>query len=206
LKSRVEEANLAQAEVRSLMEGEIKARQADYNLEQLNQARMKTLYSKKMVSAQQLDEGIAKFHLASAALKQAKDNLLVLQHDLARSKVQLELRTIRSPIEGTVVELHTFPGEFIYDSPVMTIAQLNPLRIEVVLPAELFGQFKPGDRALVYPEISDSDPLYAEVDVVDRLLDAFSGTFGVRLTLPNPDLSITSGQKCLLRFISTDGS
>ena len=202
LKSAVEKANLAQAEARASMKGEIIARQADLNLAQLNRERMKQLYAKKMVSAQQRDEGIAQLHLATAALRQAQDNLLVLQHDLERSKVQLQQRTIQSPIDGTVVERHTFPGEFIYDSPIMTIAQLDPLRIEVVLPAALFGQYNPGDIALVYPEIKSKEPLQATVQVVDRLLDTFSGTFGVRLTLPNPELKITSGQKCQLKFMA----
>ena len=46
----------------------------------------------------------------------------------------------------------------------------------------------------------------AEVDVVDRLLDTRSGTFGVRLKLPNPDLAIPGGQKCRLRFQRDIGS
>jgi len=203
LKATVERANLEQAEARAAMQGEITARQADLNLAQLNRARMKKLYTKKMVSAQQRDEGIAQLHVARAALRQAQDNLLVLQHDLARSQVLLLQRTIRSPINGAVVERHTFPGEFVYDNPIMTIAQLDPLRIEVVLPATLFGQFQPGDIAVVYPEIDSAEPIHAKVDVVDRLLDTFSGTFGVRLTLPNPGLAITAGQKCQLEFISS---
>ena len=82
----------------------------------------------------------------------------------------------------------------------MTVAQLDPLRIEVVLQAELFGRFKPGDQATVYPEINGATPLLATVDIVDRLLDTYSGTFGVRLVLENPELSITGGQKCTLDF------
>lgn len=200
LKSTVELANMQQAEARAEMKGEIEARQADLNLAQLNRARINKLYNKKMISAQQRDEAIAQLHVARAALRQAQDNLLILQHDLARSKVLLEQRTVRSPIDGTVVEQHIFPGEFVYDSSIMTIAQLDPLRIEVVLPANQFGKYNPGDTAVVYPEINQGKPLYATVDIVDRLLDTFSGTFGVRLTVPNPDLAIIGGQKCQLKF------
>ena len=35
---------------------------------------------------------------------------------------------------------------------------------------------------------------------VDRVIDAASGTFGVRLTLPNPDRKIPSGLKCRAQF------
>ncbi len=40
----------------------------------------------------------------------------------------------------------------------------------------------------------------AEVGVVDKVVDAASGTFGVRLELPNPDTSLPAGLKCRVRF------
>jgi membrane fusion protein (multidrug efflux system) len=38
------------------------------------------------------------------------------------------------------------------------------------------------------------------VTVVDKVVDAASGTFGVRLELPNPDLKLPAGLKCTVRF------
>jgi len=40
----------------------------------------------------------------------------------------------------------------------------------------------------------------ARVDVVDQMFDAASGTFGVRLSLPNPNRRIPAGLKCRARF------
>ena len=40
----------------------------------------------------------------------------------------------------------------------------------------------------------------ATVVVVDRVIDAASGTFGVRLLLANPDLALPAGLKCKIRF------
>jgi len=42
----------------------------------------------------------------------------------------------------------------------------------------------------------------ANVTVVDQIIDAASGTFGVRLTLPNPKNTIPVGLKCKVRFSS----
>lgn len=200
LKSSIERANLKQAKARAKMESEISARLADLKLAEHNMDRMQNLHDQKMVPAQQRDEAVAQLHVAKAAVKQAKENYRLVQHELARAKELLEQRTIRSPVDGVVVEHKAFAGEFIYENPVMTIAQLDPLRVEVVLPARLFGKFKPGDQAVIYPEIGDAVPLHAHVDVVDRLLDTRSGTFGVRLTLPNPDFQIPGGQKCRMEF------
>ena len=202
LKSAVERAQLEQAKARARMESEIKAREADLELATQNTKRMQSLHAQKMIPAQQRDEALAQLQVASAALVQARENYALLQHELARTRELLEQRTIRSPVDGVVVEHKAFPGEFVYENPVMTIAQLDPLRVEVVLPARIFGQFTPGDTALVYPEVGTSEPLQAEVNVVDRLLDTRSGTYGVRLTLANADLAIPSGQKCRLEFKS----
>jgi hypothetical protein len=41
----------------------------------------------------------------------------------------------------------------------------------------------------------------ARVVVVDRLIDAASNTFGVRLELPNEDYAIPGGLRCDVRFM-----
>jgi hypothetical protein len=40
----------------------------------------------------------------------------------------------------------------------------------------------------------------ATVSVVDRVFDPASGTFGVRLLLPNPDNLLPGGQRCKVTF------
>ena len=200
LHSDVELATYRQAKVRAETTAEVHARQADLSLAQTNMDRVSNLHGQEMVPDQQLDEAQAQLDVAKAALEQANENTKLLKHELRRSKELLAQRTIRSPVDGVVVQHQAFPGEFVYENPIMTIAQLDPLRIEVVLPARLFGQFKPGDFATVTPEIASLGPIQAEVEVVDRLLDTRSGTFGVRLKLPNPDMNIPGGQKCRLEF------
>jgi hypothetical protein len=43
----------------------------------------------------------------------------------------------------------------------------------------------------------------ATVKIVDRVIDARSGTFGVRLELPNSDYTIPSGLHCQVRFLAS---
>ncbi|MEE9335014.1 MAG: efflux RND transporter periplasmic adaptor subunit [Granulosicoccaceae bacterium] len=205
LKSTVEQANLQQAQTRATMKSEINARHADLKLATQTLNRMKSLHAKNLAPAQHKDEAEAQLRVATAALTQAQENYELLQLDLTRAVNLLDQRTIVSPIDGVVVELQTFPGEFIYENPVMTIAQLHPLRVEVFLPGRLFNQYVKGDKAKVQAELDDGQ-LTAVVDVVDPLLDTSSGTYGVRLLLPNSDRTITSGQKCQLEFSSTVAS
>lgn len=202
LVSTIEQANLVQAQARASMQSEIAAREADVQLAKLNLARLQELFKQQLIPAQQRDEALAQRLVAGAALVQALENRQLLQLELLRAQELVAQRTLVSPINGVVVEHNAFPGEFVYDNPVMKIAQLDPLRVEVVLPARLFGTYKPGDMATVYSEIGSAEPLLAKIDIVDRLLDTRSGTFGIRLTLPNADFSIPGGQKCQLQFQS----
>lgn len=204
LKSTVERRRVDQARKRAGMRGEITARQADLELASIVLKRSRGLHAKSLISSQELDEARAQHRVAQAALEQAEDNAGQLEMELLRAEALLEQRIIRSPVDGVVVEHSSFAGEFVQDNPIMTIAQLDPLRVEVVLPLSDFGRYQPGDTARVRPELG-GDEVTAVVDVVDPLLDAGSGTFGIRLLLDNADGRLVAGQKCTISIDPSTG-
>jgi multidrug efflux pump subunit AcrA (membrane-fusion protein) len=99
-----------------------------------------------------------------------------------------------------VVERYLNPGESAEDKPILKLAQINPLRVEVVLPVAQFGKIRKGQGAVVYPEAGIGGEYESTVSIVDQVLDAASGTFRVRLSLPNPDYALTSGLRCSIEF------
>lgn len=212
LESVVETSEVALAEVRADTQSEVIARKAELKLAELELARLENLYRQKMIPLQQRDEATARQQIAKAALVQALENQKIQQLELQRAQRQYDRRILTSPVDGIVVAQLAFVGEFVYDNPVMTIAALDPLRVEVMLPARLFGSIASGDVARLYPEISSDSPLFSTVDVVDAMLDSRSGTFGVRLKVPNPEYAIAAGQRCRIVFepvvaaASTDSS
>lgn len=200
LESKVEQASLDHARVRSRMESEINARLADYRLAKVNLERLKDLSAKRIVPKYQLDEAEAALEVSHMAVRQAKDNKKLSEHEFARARQILEQHTIRSPISGVVVEQRAFPGEFIYQNPVLSIAQIDPLRVEAIIPARYFGQVSSGMTAVISPEIDSVSSMQVEIAGTDRIIDAASGTFSVHLDLPNPDGKITGGQRCTLNL------
>jgi hypothetical protein len=100
-----------------------------------------------------------------------------------------------------VVQRFKSEGEYVEDQPILRIAQLDPLSVEAIVPMELFGQIRRGMRAVVVPETVGSTPVQASVKLVDRMGDAASGTFGVRLEVPNQDHSLPAGLKCTVQFL-----
>ena len=99
-----------------------------------------------------------------------------------------------------MVERLKSAGEYPDDGPILTLAQLDPLNVEVLLPASEFGSIKPGMKARVSPEAPLEGSYAAVVKIVDRVVDASSGMFGVRLELPNPDHKLPGGLRCTVSF------
>ena len=120
--------------------------------------------------------------------------------ELRRSMAEMARRKIVSPIKGVVLERSLSTGEFAKQDPIVKLAQLDPLRVEVFVPVSMLNKIHVGMEAQVLPEAPVNGNYAAKVTVVDKVLDAASGTFGVRLELPNPDYKVPAGLRCKIRF------
>lgn len=147
-------------------------------------ARIDSLLEKQLISAQESDELATEVRLREEELKKDQE--------------ALKLRTIFSPIDGVVVERRLAPGELVRaeKSVVLRLAQINPLNVEVIAPARLFGSIRVGMSGQVNLAPFLPGTHHAKVVVVDKVIDAASGTMGVRLQLANPDHKIPAGIKC----------
>src|SRR5215510_14207358 len=58
----------------------------------------------------------------------------ILQLELKEMEARLKQRTITSPINGVVVKREHSPGEYVQDNAILELAQIDPLRVEVVIP------------------------------------------------------------------------
>lgn len=204
LESAAERSALALARARAGMQGELKAAETRLDFARRKWTRSEELYKQNFVSSTARDEAEAEFKLASEQLRQAKEALSLAELEARRSSELLALRTLRSPFAGVVVEKFQSPGEMAttnINQPILRLAKINPLHVEVVLPVSQYGRIKPGMKGEVMPEEPISGKYTARVKVIDRVVDAASGTFGVRLELANPAAAIPAGVKCKVRFI-----
>lgn len=147
--------------------------------------------------------GLYRDHVITLSEKEEADHAAALnQIEVESAQANLELRKIRSPIDGVIADRYLMPGEFIEDNPILKLAQLDPLRVEVVAPVAYFGRVRTGMHAQVKTEFGSFENLVAEVVVVDKVIDAASGTFGIRLELENRDNRVPGGLKCSVRFFT----
>ena len=204
LESGPERAGLELARSRATMQGELRAAEARVDLAQKKMVRAEELYKQNFVSVNARDEAEAEYRFSTEQLRQARENQKLAELEVQRSTEVLALRTIRSPFSGVVVEVLQKPGEFSSTNlkdPIIKLAEIDPLHVEVVLPVSLYGKIKIGAPATVIPEQPVGGRYSAIVKVVDRVIDAASGTFGVRLELPNRQRAIPAGARCRVRFL-----
>jgi RND family efflux transporter MFP subunit len=203
LASGPERAALELARSRASMVGEIRSAEAKVDLAKKKWQRAEELLQKNFVSVNARDEAKSEYRLAIEQLRAATENQKLAQLDVERAQAVLAQRSIKSPINGVVVEVMLRPGDLMSSNqkdPIMKLVEVDPLNVELVLPVSQYGKIKAGQRAVVMPEEPVGGKHAARVEIVDPVVDAASGTFGVRLRLPNPGDRIPAGIKCRVQF------
>ena len=200
LQSGVEKAAMELARARAEMGATIQSKRAQLAFLLRKNKQNEELFLKGAVPFSQMDEAETNRILAEQGLQEALENKRLADLELKRAIEVFNRMTVRSPIQGVVVERFLSPGEYIENQSIMKIAQIDPLNVEVIVPVARYASIKVGMRARVIPEAPVVNQYIAEVKIVDRVIDAASGTFGVRLELPNPGYRIPAGLKCKVIF------
>lgn len=177
----------------------LKFRQSAFN-------RMTALRERNAASQAMLEEAEVELELVRSELKMAMAERRLAEAELAQSELLLSRRHLVAPFDSVVVEVTASPGEYVHEeAPVVTLAQLDPLRIEAYLPIRYAPDVALGNEAeITFPPPIDVRRL-AMVSAIDRVFDAASGTFGIQLDVANPDQSLPGQIRCRLRFEAENG-
>ncbi len=200
LRAPVERATLSVASSRAQSNAELQAATAAARFNQERLTRADDLFRQKFISQQALDQARSEADLSAQKLVQAREQREVSRQERDVASAQLNQRTIRSPINGVVAERFVSAGERVDDKPLLRIAKVDPLRVQLVVPVVLYKQVQPGGSANVIPELPGASAVTAQVTMVDKVIDAASNTFRVHLELPNPDGALPAGLRCKAEF------
>lgn len=204
LDTRLERLGLELARLRAKGKVDVLSGKAQVDFRFREVTRIGELHEKDMASSRDYDTAEIERQLAQFALEKAELEHKIAQVEHSRAKAQLERYQIRSPVDGVVVDVTMSPGEYAYEqAAAMTIAEIDPLNVEVFVPVDHYGTISVGMTAQVRPRAPVGGIYRARVSVVDRVFDAASGTFGVRLELPNPDYALPAGLRCQVQFEET---
>jgi RND family efflux transporter MFP subunit len=196
LSSHVERAALNVATSRSIFNAELQAAisSAQFNRERL--VRSEDLFRQQYISQQALDQTRTEAQLADQKLAQAREQRQVSGQERDVAAAQVAQRIIRSPTDGVVAERFVSAGERVDDKPLVRIAKVDPLRVQLVVPVTMYLQIQPGQAMTVTPDLPGASTVLAKVSMVDKVVDAASNTFRVHLELPNPKGALPAGLRC----------
>jgi RND family efflux transporter MFP subunit len=150
-------------------------------------------------SREEFSRARADAELARAKLKSAQETLAADQLEVKRIETQLRRRTIRSPIDGVITEIHREPGEFlsITEPKLFTVVRLDRLRAKFYIPAENAQRLSKGQRMKLAGN-ADDKPLTGDIEFVSPVTHAESGLVRVDVILDNRDGRLRSGQRLTL--------
>jgi RND family efflux transporter MFP subunit len=203
LESAAEISAVQLAKVRVEAQGRLTSAQNRLDYAEKKLERASQLHTQAFVSAQARDEAEAEKRILEAELRQAREDKEQATYELRHSQDLLARRTLRSPFNGVVLDRMLNPGDLAESGtgrkPILKLVQVEPLRVEVVLPLAAYGKFKAQSTAEVVPE-GLGGRYVATVKVIDSVFDTASGTFGVRLELPNAGGKVPAGIRCRVDF------
>lgn len=205
LEDAVERLSLSIAEARAADSSALQLRELASDLGKRTRERNSTLNEDTAISAQALDQLETEAAVAELQVVQEARAMALAEIEAKRAKALLDQRSIKSPIDGSVVNRYASSGEYVDGEPVFKIAQLDPLHVEVIVPIEYLDTLTAGMQAGVVLEAPGfaHRSLEAHIARIDAVADAASATYGVRLVIDNPELNIPSGVRCSVDFFSS---
>ena len=136
-----------------------------------------------------------------AAYQSAIEQVRSLKATLQQRRLAVELAQkklndaiIRSPISGSVSERLVQPGEFIRENtPVVTIVQVNPLKLKTAIQEKYAAQMRSGLAAEFAVESIPDEVFHGRLAYVSPAVDQATRTFPVEILVDNSDRRLKPG-------------
>lgn len=202
LDDRVLKASLKVAAMAAKAVGEVDSAEASLAVRENEYQKLTELFGRRHASQRELDRVEGDLKVARARLEIAKEEGAVRQLEHDRILAQLQQRKIVSPIDGAVVEVMKETGEFVSpsDPVVARIVQLDPMLVAFSVPVTQRNLLAKNQPVLM--TVGTATEVSGRIEFVSPIADASSGTFRVKVVLPNGAGRWLSGEKSVLHLDS----
>jgi len=186
-------------------QGSLESAQADLENRVADLEKLRQLRERNHASQNEVDRVATDVRIAKARLLAVREELEVKRLECERIRAQLARRQIRSTIDGVVTETYREEGEFVSPSQptVARVVQLHPLKIIFSVPAERRSEITQGQTVPISvgaTQEAEKQSTQAVVEFVSPTADGGSGTFRVKVRLPNPNGKWQAGAYTVLHL------
>jgi len=133
---------------------------------------------------------------------QAQTQMLSLQRSVAQAKAMLAKTVIRAPFSGTIDDVFVERGQVVAAGPqgLMRIVNLNNMYVSTTVPESYIGKLKVGTQVDVF--ITSLNKNYkGKVRQVGNFINPSNRSFGIEVSIPNPDNLLRPNQVAKLKII-----
>lgn len=120
----------------------------------------------------------------------AKNSLAAAERTLRNSR---ENTVLTSPISGVVTARNYDPGDMTGAQPILTVARVQPVKVVINVPESEFSKVKKGMQVDITFDTYGDAQFPGIVSMIAPTVDVASRTFGVEITMPNPDSRVLPG-------------
>ncbi len=149
------------------------------------------------------DAALESLKARKRALEASRSSLQASQSSLGASQRSMqnvqENTVLTSPISGVVSARNYDPGD-LPGGPILTIQQLNPLKVVVSVNEEEFPQIKVGMPVGITFDVYPGESFSGTVNIIHPQIDQATRTFKVEVTLNNGGGKISTGMFARVKF------
>lgn len=206
LDNRVPEARLAAATVKANLTGALRRAEVDLRMAERRRDRLREVVQRGAAAEFELEELTAGLEQAEAAVQQQHDILQAAEAERQLAAAQLDQYTVSAPFDGTITEIHQRSGAVDPSVPLISMANVSVLEVEMHLPSTLYGSVQSGQQIDLRAGVPVTKVLPADVVSVSPVINSASNTFRCLLRLPNPAARYPAGFTVTLNSDPRPGS
>ena len=172
---------------------QLESAKSDLNYQQSNFSRMKTLYGKGLISANDYES-------ARLSLQQAQSLVAQRQEAVNTAQTNLSYATITSPIDGVVLSKSVEEGQTVassFSTPTLftIVKDMTDMRVVASVDEADIGQVKVGQRVTYTVDAYPDETFEGTVTQVRNEATTENNvvTYEVVISAPNPDLKLKPG-------------
>lgn len=194
LDDRVAQAALHLAEAAVARSGALQKAESELKLARIMLARIEQARAERAASESEVDQARGRVADAEAALTQAREQQAEAESHLELEQAKFESLHVRAPFAGKVQRIHVQAGGALPPAgKIMTLVQVDRLRVELQVPVEWYGRLQVGQPYELWAETPVNRPVPAQLLYQEAAVDAATQSFRCVMEIDNATGELPSG-------------
>ena len=163
--------------------------------------KLRILHARGHARREELDRAAADLAITEGNVQAVREELQLKKLEYERIQVQIDRRTVRSPLNRVVITVFKDVGEFVAptDPVVVEIVQLSPLLATFMMTRVKAEPLSVGQSTAVNLTEIDQQ-ISGVIEFISPATDAESGLVRVKVRIENTDGALHSGERCELQL------